>query len=147
MITIYLGDIGEYLADLAIANHGNATLITQENFTNLPHGIYYTSIGDLTDLRTLGGVLQQANKIVYAPPVVWSDNRHSKSVMKEWTEDYLHIFSFRCQVDNYIPVNTDNQKTILKLVNTRKTQEQQLWIAGCSISHGIGVTEDTRYGQ
>jgi len=147
MITVYLGDVGEYLADLAIANHGSATLITQENFTNLSHGNYYTSIGEFTDLRTLGVVLQQANKIVYAPPVVWSDNRHGKSSMKDWTEDYLQIFSFRCQVDNYIPVKTHNQESILKLVDVRKTNEQQLWIAGCSVSHGIGVTKDTRYGK
>jgi hypothetical protein len=29
----------------------------------------------------------------------------------------------------------------------RKTQNKQLWIAGCSVSHGYGVTNDQRYGQ
>lgn len=147
MITIYLGDVGEYLAELVVANHGDATLITHENFSNLPHGNYYTSIGDLVDLRMLGDILQQASRIVYAPPTIWSDDRHGESKMKEWTEDYLNIFRFRCHVDNYNPVNTDDRTLLLNLIDSRKTQSHQLWIAGCSVSHGIGVTKDTRFGK
>lgn len=147
MITVYLGDVGEYLAELAVSTHGDATLITCENFSNLPHGNYYTSVGDLTELRMLGEILQQASRIIYAPPIKWSDEKHGKSVMKDWTEDYLNIFRFRCQVDHYNPVTTDDRTLLLNLIDSRKTQSQQLWIAGCSVTHGIGVTKDTRFGK
>jgi hypothetical protein len=33
------------------------------------------------------------------------------------------------------------------LVDDRKTDQFQLWIAGCSVSHGIGVQLQERYGQ
>jgi hypothetical protein len=33
------------------------------------------------------------------------------------------------------------------LVDTRKSQEYQLWVGGCSISHGIGVKKNQRFGQ
>jgi hypothetical protein len=36
---------------------------------------------------------------------------------------------------------------LAKLVDLRKTNESQLWIAGCSISHGVGVDANQRYGQ
>jgi hypothetical protein len=36
---------------------------------------------------------------------------------------------------------------LLRLVDKRKTDNSQLWIAGCSFSHGIGVDPDCRYGQ
>jgi hypothetical protein len=40
-----------------------------------------------------------------------------------------------------------NQPNYLNLVDTRKSHNQNLWISGCSISHGVGVDPDQRYGQ
>lgn len=36
---------------------------------------------------------------------------------------------------------------VLSLADLRKTDNPQIWIAGCSISHGIGVTNEQRFGQ
>jgi hypothetical protein len=33
------------------------------------------------------------------------------------------------------------------LVDTRKTDKQQLWLAGCSVTHGVGVELQERYGH
>lgn len=140
MITVYLGDVDEYLCTVACANDPNALLITQDNLTNLKPGVYYTSIGDLGNLSNLGSVLRQADKIVYSPPQQWSDQ-----IMQQWTEDYLNVFRFKCKVENYSGQQTFDK--ILKLADLRKTTDPQLWVAGCSISHGIGVSPDTRYGQ
>jgi len=41
----------------------------------------------------------------------------------------------------------NNQTDYTKLVDTRKSHNQNLWIIGCSISHGYGVDPDQRYGQ
>ena len=147
MITVYLGDVSDYLGQRAIAADSNACLITTENYKDLTPGTYYTSLGDLHSLSILSEVLQQANRIVYAPPPLgnWSDHFLGKSKMQAWSEDYLNIFKFRCQVENY--VNEPEFDQILSLTDVRKTDAVQLWIAGCSVSHGVGVTDSTRYGQ
>lgn len=147
MITIYLGDVSDYLRQQAIESDPAAQLITIENYKNLSPGTYFTSLGELSNLTMLGEVLQQADCIVYSPPPSgWSDCFFGKSQMQKWTEDYLDIFKFRCKIQNH---NTKAPKfdQILTLADTRKTGSSQLWIAGCSITHGEGVSDNTRYGQ
>lgn len=149
MITVYLGDVFEYLSELTCSIDSNAKLITAENYKNLSSGTYYTSIGDVGGLNNLGEILREADQIIYAPPPnrKWSDEKHGISQMKRWTEDYLKIFSFRTSVKNF-PIEEPNNKTnILKLTDSRKIAEKQLWIVGCSISHGVGVELNQRYGQ
>jgi hypothetical protein len=147
MITVYVGDIGEYLSILCQAVDPDAKLITDKNFANLAPGTYYTSVADLSTLLNFSSVLRQANKIVYAPPDQWSDQHKKTSKMQHWTEDYLDVFRFKCQVENFEPKVRIDKDAVLHLVDQRKTQKKQLWVAGCSVSHGIGVTEQTRYGQ
>jgi hypothetical protein len=143
MITIYLGDVSEYLKDLAQSQDVNAQLVTENNFKNLLPGTYYTSLGDIGGLYNLGVLLQQSNKIIYAPPIGrWSGGADQK----KWTEDYLKVFSLRSQVENYsIPI--PDPESMLELVDQRKSNHNQLWISGCSISHGIGVDKSSRYGE
>jgi hypothetical protein len=147
MITIYVGDVGEYLSKLSIAVDSNASLISQENFSNLSLGTYYTSIADVGSLENFGSVLQQATKIVYAPPEKWSDERKKHSVMKQWTEDYLNVFRFRCEINNFVPTVKYNTLNMLSLADTRRSTNSQLWVAGCSISHGVGVDNHSKFGQ
>jgi hypothetical protein len=147
MITIYLGDVSEYLSNLVHKTYPTAELVDSSNFDNLTAGVYYTSIGDLGDVKNLGTVLRSAYKIVYSPPDVWSDTRQGKSVMKKLTEDYLKIFSLRIPVENFSIPTPANKQNILALQDFRKTDKHQLWIAGCSFAHGVGVTLDQRYGQ
>lgn len=143
MIAIYLGDVTEYLGILAHKQDPNARLVTEKDIDNLLDGTYYTSIGDLGSLNNLGKLLQKADKIIYAPP---PDNRWSGGEsMKKWTEDYLKNFTFRCCVENYEILDPDNS-AMTKLVDQRKTEDRQIWIAGCSISHGTGVEDKNRYG-
>lgn len=147
MITVYLGDVGAYLSALCRLDHPDATLITQENFSDLSPGTYYTSLGDLGSLQNLGSVLQQADTVVYAPPDVWSDQHFKHSEMRNWTENYLQVFRFRCCVKNFDPMQQHDKEKMLSLADNRKTQQPQLWISGCSISHGMGVSYQDRYGQ
>jgi hypothetical protein len=148
MITVYVGDVGEYLSTLCHSVDPDAKLITHKNFANLVPGTYYTSIADLNTLLNFSAVLRQADKIVYAPPTQWSDQHKKTSKMQHWTEDYLDVFRFKCQVENFEPRRVQIDKdVVLNLVDQRRSQHTQLWIAGCSFSHGIGVTEQTRYGQ
>lgn len=143
MITIYLGDISEYLGNIAREQDSDASLVTEKDIDNLCDGIYYTSIGDLGNLYNLGKLLQRADKIIYVPP---PDNHWTGGEkMKQWTEEYLKTFSFRCHVENY-EIFVPNSSVMTKLVDKRKTEDCQIWIAGCSISHGVGVEDNKRYG-
>jgi hypothetical protein len=147
MITVYVGDVTEYLSTLCRSIDPGAKLLTQENFANLNPGTYYTSVADIGTLLNFSSVLTQADKIVYAPPQQWSDQHNGQSKMQQWSEDYLNIFRFIRQVENFDPAVRLQKNTMLQLADQRKTSKQQLWIAGCSFSHGAGVTEQTRYGQ
>ena len=149
MITVYLGDVSEYLSQQARADDPNSQLITQKNYKDLAPGTYYTSLGDLGDITHLADVLRSADRVVYSPPPDnhWSDSVNGKSAMKKWLEDYLAIFRLYNQVDNFSVEAPGDKSEMLQLSDTRKTNDQQLWIAGCSFSHGIGVEPDQRYGH
>jgi hypothetical protein len=147
MITIYLGDVSDYLRQHAVLADPDAQLITGENYKNLKSGTYFTSLGDLSNLTVLGDVLQQADRIVYSPPDHWSDRFLGKSQMQTWTEEYLHYFSFYTQVDNFSTATPDAKTSMLDLADQRKTSSQQIWVAGCSYSHGVAIEQDQRYGN
>jgi hypothetical protein len=145
MIVVYLGDTDEYLCKLACSKDANAKHLTNNNVDNLTSGTYFTSLGDLDGLFNLGKVLQQADKIIYAPPP--DGNWSGGDTMKNWTEEYLRTFSFRVYIENFSLPVIDNHKSILKLADKRQTDDPQIWIAGAGVSHGVGINEHERYGQ
>ena len=144
MITVFVGDVHQYLADCAQSHNSFAQLVTEKNYKNLASGTWYCSLGDFKDPKKFVTVLRQSNEIIYTPPVEWSciDTQIQ-------TEKYLFnlkILEFKI-VKNMDHLIWPNLKTFLELTDTRKTPGPQLWIAGCSISHGMGVDPDQRYGQ
>jgi hypothetical protein len=145
-ITVCVGDIDDSLSSYAIALDKSARLITSKNFRDLVPGTYYTSIGDLSDLNEFAKVLQQADEIIYCPPKIWSDGKILPSSMKKWTEDYLKVFYNNRKVIGF-SVEYNDITPMTYLVDQRKSQHQQIWIAGCSISHGTGVDLEQRYGH
>jgi hypothetical protein len=149
MITILVGDVTDYLAKDAGQLNENAKIITQENCKNISDGFYYTSLGDFDNLQDFIATLDQAQHLIYCPPPIWSDENKSLSSMKFWTEYYLLYFLNRKQVSNRnaLPLMLEEKQIMLSVADTRKTNTKQLWIAGCSVSHGAGVDQDQRYGQ
>lgn len=151
MITLYVGDVTEYLSVVALKADPTATLITDSAIDNISPGTYYTSIGDVGGLTNFAKVLRQADQIVYAPPDKWSDSFFGKSKMQIWTEDYLKSFVHFRPIKN-LPAGLvtqvpENKSTILQLSDVRKITQPQLWVAGCSYTHGDGVQSNQRYGQ
>jgi hypothetical protein len=141
-ITIFVGDVTEYLAKAAKQSDPSAILITNSNYKNLQSGTYYTSLGDLTHLTQFAEILRQADTVIYMPPDKWTDDN-----LKNWTEEYLTKFFTRTVVKNFIPKSKINTKIVLDLADVRKSASKQLWIAGCSISYGTGIDKQLRYGQ
>ena len=149
MITILVGDVTGYLAQEAIQLDPLARLITQENCKNLADGVYYTSMGDFDNLYDFIQTLEQAQHLIYCPPLIWSDVKNSSSDMKLWTEYYLLYFLNKKQItgQNKLPLMLEEKQLMLALADERKTDKKQLWVTGCSISHGVGIDLDQRYGQ
>ena len=148
-ITVFVGDIDSSLADLALKHNPAAKLITSGNYKKLTAGTYYTSLGDLKDLTEFTDVLRQADIIIYAPPITWSDYKNNNSYMKIWTERYLENFYTIKQIKGFDPIAQPviDPELFIKLEDYRKTENPQLWIVGCSFSYGFGVEPSQRYGQ
>ena len=149
MITILVGDVTAYLAQEAAQVHPQAQLITQQNCRDLVDGVYYMSLGDFENLYEFVKVLEKAQQLIYCPPASWSDQSQSGSLMRFWTEYYLLYFLGKKHVSgrDRLPLMLEEKQVMLALADARKTPDPQLWVAGCSISIGTGVTPDQRYGQ
>lgn len=148
-VTVFVGDVGKYLSKLAEQYDSSASLITSENYEDInENGVYYFSLGDLDNLEQFSSVLRQSDIIYYSPP---PNNKWTNKNIKKWTEDYLSVFSM--DIDKKIYNFDDKEKEMqqssqmLHLYDHRKTDSPQIWISGCSISHGDGVLPNQKYGS
>jgi hypothetical protein len=158
MYTLYVGDIGEYLAQAALATADDARLITKENlpsFLAQPTICGYTSLADMGSLENFHEICANAATLIYQPPQVWSDadktlpaDQHNQQY---WTE---HVLKFLSRHIPYygpdINLQPDSALEFLKSVSTvasRRDTGPQLWVVGCSISHGVGVDQDQKYAS
>ena len=150
-INLYIGDTVIELAEKAISADPKAFLIDHSNYaeflSNPPTegATIYTSLGDLPKVfensNVVHALFDLADNIYYYPPKIWSYTK-----MKELTERILQEFSL--EKNNVHNLNLPNYTELYtKLVDGRQTPDQQLWVAGCSFSHGIGVDPAQRYGQ
>ena len=147
MITFFVGDTGIYLKDYVQQYDDDATLVTVNNFNNLKTGTYYISLGDLP-AKIFIDCLTMADKIIYCPPEKWSDFKNGTSSMKKFTEFCCLYFSDKKQVENISNlIPSADLAEMLDLADYRKTDNKQIWIAGCSVSNGCAIPINLRYGQ
>lgn len=152
---IYFGDNDSSIAASAQMYDSTASLIDHKNYKHFLEsnsgGTYYTSIADLPkNLEVVYSILKKSDYIVYNPPLKWSDHRiidplSVTNSIQGLTEYILLKISAVVEVKNINLCYPSNFH--LKLSDTRKTNNSQLWIVGCSVSHGIGVTTEERYGK
>ena len=150
MITILVGDITNHVCDAAKKLNPAARSLTKKT-RSIANGTYHTSIGDFSgSIKKFVNFLEQADIIIYSPPPLqWSDYNGVDSNLQKETERYLiTLKSFKflnvLNIDHLLLPQID---TFLKLSDIRKSDNKQLWIAGCSISHGVGVDLSQRYGN
>lgn len=153
---LYVGDISVDLATTAQSHDRSAFLINCANYQQvLDHALTknitaYTSLGDLPkNLDVFLDLCGQADEVVYCPPKQWSDGRTVNDFCPEesiqgLTETLLTMVTDRTKV---VGLNVESTVHPIPLVDNRKTDSKQLWVAGCSISHGVGVTADQRFGS
>lgn len=139
MFTLIVGDTSQYLMEYSLTLDSQATLIS-DNIVNLTQSTYFTSIGDISE-QTLSNLLDDASKVIYYPPLVWSSPE-----TKELTEQLLLIANTRNNnVVNLPDFSTDDILLLIPNGHARKTKTPQLWTIGDSITYPIGVTEEEAY--
>lgn len=154
-LTIFVGDTDESLSVTAQLHDSSAILLDFTNYQKFINSILekdtsvYTSLGDLPkDLKIVFDILNLADQIIYCPPQTWSDNKEIDfadpgNSIQGLTELLLQLLPDSIEIKNLNPkIQNPNP-----LVDTRKDERTQLWVAGCSVSHGVGVGDTLRYGQ
>ena len=147
MKQLWLGSQEEYLANIAKFVDQNSLLIEDHNYATWLQSSQsgYTSLADLSDAQTkIWNCIIASNKVHYCPP-------------KDWNDDNLHTVNDRYILEPLIIYGSNFTSTTgLEYVNSshctipkikpRVSKQQQLWIAGCSFSQAIGVSETENYG-
>lgn len=157
-INLFVGDNNFDLAHTAQKTDPLAFLIDFNNYKKFLKTDYvenitvYTSFSDLPKITPTDAVffevLKKADNIFYCPPLTWSDysvdfNWHSNQVITEYFLYHINLIKNNVQgLDLILGQNSG----YLNLVNPRQVEEKQLWVAGCSISHGDSVSKDEKFG-
>ena len=156
LLTVFIGDVDISLANAAKTHDPDAFLIDTKNYKSIiandltRHTTIYTSLGDLPKHpQVLVDICLLADNVVYCPPLRWSDNKTA--------DDFNPTDSVQGLTENLLLVLAQHKKIKsidlapivqpMPLVDQRKTDQTQLWFAGCSMSHGVGVDPSQRYGQ
>lgn len=153
MYTVYIGDNNTELGEEAKRLDNAAYLLNSSNFLDdiAPFAVVYTSLADMPkDLSILYNILLNAKEVVYYPPASWSDNKqinplNPSNSMQGLTECILLSISNKVNVVN-LGLCIENKYTDQK-PHIRKSNTPHLWIAGDSVSYGIGVKPDECYGS
>ena len=132
--TLYIGETNPedtnhyYTLDESARNlHiGNYMTAPNEKLT----GVFYTSLADFQNqLDTMLQVCWRFDKIICRPPATWSGD-------KKYTEQFLKLLSLFKPIENFVIDST-----------RRKTEQPQIWVAGCSWSSAVGVAKEQRWAS
>lgn len=137
MELLIIGDVTEDLSDWAKNNYQNSQLLTNNNFDTIESTVCYTSVADL-NFANLSKILQSVNRVIFHPPSKWSsvDIERQTILILHHSNRTIENFDF----------DQDPNK-MLRLVDTRISAAEQLWIVGCSMADGFGIEKNQRYGQ
>jgi hypothetical protein len=159
-ITVFVGDSDDSIAIRAKKHTADAFLVEHSNFEEFLSSEFsgnvtvYTAHSDLPKITknraVLYEVLNKADIIYYSPPVSWSDS--DRDFFSETNQQSLTLFFLSIinkQKNNVINFDLSEytHNPYISLRDSRKTQSELLWSAGCSIAHGVGVSKDQRYAN
>lgn len=143
---LFIGDVDESLATIAKTYNPDAVLLTGENYKN-SYDVAYTCLADMQSLENFYEVCSYATKIEYHLPAHWSDQTPgNSSKQKYWTEHVLYYFAQFKSVYNLAPIE---KHYFLEFLNTpsRRSDSEQLWVAGCSITNGDHLSHDQTWKE
>lgn len=153
---VFIGDVDNSLRLTARSFDKQAFLVDHSNCKTFLNSTLdsdttiYTCLGDLPkNLEIFFNLCCLADEVFYSPPKNWSDDKivddfDPNTSIQGLTEGLLMLVSLYTKVTG---LTIAEPKQPILLVDNRKAEDSQLWIAGCSVSHGLGVNPDQRYGQ
>ena len=139
MIKVFIGDNTKYLSDIATKIDPAAYLCTDKNYNTSINGTVYTSLADLS-IKNFCELITMSDRAIYCPPTTWSS-----SVLKEQTHLYLNFLNNKKEIKGF-KNKVLYQPEYLSIVDTRKTNQKQIWIVGCSLAQGYAVADTEGYG-
>lgn len=139
MLTVFIGDLTEYLSDIATKVDRAAYLCTNENYSTTITGTVYTSLADLS-VKNFHSLVEVADSVTFCDPKVWSSEG-----LRDQTYIHLNFLNNKKSIQGFTQIQ--HHPEYLSVADTRKTDGQQIWVVGCSFSHGVGVAETEKYGQ
>ncbi len=156
-ITLFVGDCDSTVAEQATGFDPSAYLVDFSNYKKFLEQdslevTAYTSLADLPKITETESVfyqvLQKADVIYYCPPKKWSDytDEFALQNMQQLTEYFLYLMHRQKNNVQGLALLKYKKNSYLKLQSKRKSNDQaQLWIAGCSVTAGVGVDPDQRF--
>ena len=156
-ITLFVGDNDDtisakakiYDKDAFFIHHGNYQKFLNTQYTK--NITAYSSLADLPkiDKRSImHEILLKADKIFYSPPKIWSDNsvKFVWDTQKKYLEFLLYDIAIRHNNVQDLDISNYQNTYYLDLADKRPATQKCLWIAGCSIAHGVGVNQFEKFG-
>jgi len=155
---LFVGDIDDSVRIRAIEYDPSAFLVTSSNVDSVMKRsreglVAYTSFSDLPKITPTRNIffelLDLADEIFYVSPLRWSDH---KEQFDHWssqrvTEYFLSEINRKKKNVHGLELPSWKQNQYTSLMDTRCGEHPQLWITGCSISHGVGVSEQEKFGS
>lgn len=156
-ITLFVGDCDSTVAEQATEFDSSAYLVDFSNYKKFLEQdnldvTAYTSAADLPKITktecVFYEVLKKADVIYYCPPATWSDHTDEFTLqnLQQLTEYFLYLLQREKNNVQGLDLSEYTNNSYLKLKSKRKSDDQaQLWIAGCSVTAGVGVNPDQRF--
>ena len=161
-LTVYIGsDSDGSLSKNAKILDENAILLTESNLNCLSANddlVCYTGIEEIPDPNKLYNILKSADLIVYIAPPSWTDTKYNffdnfdREIFSspKYAIDYIliRLLKENKNIQNFDLTSIDSYTNYFdKLEDTRKSENRQIWNAGCSHTYGTGVEKHQRYGH
>lgn len=156
MKKLLVGDTGEYLSFEANKISSTATLLDKKNYKLIEtrNGCYYTSLGDIHQVKNFCKVLMWADEIIFCPPPEenWSDKntvanlKEKRFTIETETKEHLYQWMWLKQkpIKNLSLPNFDKENWKIR---SRASSSPQIWNIGCSITAGYHIKPEQRYGE
>lgn len=130
---LIIGGNDSKLASISKMMFKDSQLVTNQNFISIIDNDFsalYTSAADL-DLDKIEILAKKAIEVHYWPPV--------DDIMRSETEHLLTKLHkvYKVKIRNF--VHSSDPTNSLTLADTRKTNDPQIWLAGCSYAYGFGL--------
>ena len=145
---LYLGDGNPEFIQQVKQLDGTAFLVTKNNLDTFKHGSKsgYSSMRELDTKNNLVNALNSADQIHYinSLPATFNPMLHcdtGSNVLQLYLEHYNYKTNKVVGLKNFCSTKF---KELKKPITNRRSN---VWIAGCSVTFGVGVEVDERYGS